>query len=55
MGVVYQLTFFLALGLLAIVITIFVFAVAQLGRATEVSSKQQQDILLKQKRAKTRR
>ena len=54
MGVLYQLTFFLALGLLAIVITIFVFAVAQLGQATEVSSRQQQDILLKQKEAKTK-
>ncbi len=54
MGVIYQLTFFLALGLLAIVITIFVFAVAQLGRAIEMSSKQQQDVLLKQKEAKTK-
>ncbi|MBA7650000.1 hypothetical protein ES703_57800 [subsurface metagenome] len=35
MGVIYQLTFFLALGLLAIVVTIFVFAVSLLGRAME--------------------
>ena len=39
-GVVYQLTFFLALGLLAIVITIFVFAVSQVGRATESASRE---------------
>jgi hypothetical protein len=51
-GIVYQLTFFLALGLLAIVITVFVFAVSQVGRATESASKEQQDILLKQKEAK---
>lgn len=51
-GIVYQLTFFIALGLLAIVITIFVFAVSLLGRATESASKEQQDILLKQKEAK---
>lgn len=52
MGVVYQLTFFLALGLLATVITIFVFAASQIGRATESASKEQQDILLEQKVAK---
>jgi hypothetical protein len=51
-GIVYQLTFFLALGLLAIVVTIFVFAVSQVGRATEAASKEQQDILLGQKEAK---
>lgn len=52
MGVVYQLTFFLALGLLAIVVTVFVFAVSLVGRATESASKEQEDILLKQKEAK---
>lgn len=51
-GIVYQLTFFVALGLLAIVVTVFVFAVSQVGRATESASKEQQDILLKQKEAK---
>jgi hypothetical protein len=50
-GIIYQLTFFLALGLLAIVITIFVFAVSQVGRATESASREQQDILLGQKEA----
>lgn len=54
MGIVYQLTFFLALGLLAIVVTIFVFAVSQIGRATASASKEQGDILLKQKKAKGR-
>ena len=54
MGVVYQLTFFLALGLLAIVVAIFVFAVSQVGRATESASKEQQNILLRQKEAKGR-
>jgi hypothetical protein len=51
-GIVYQLTFFLVIGLLAIVVTIFVFAVSQVGRATEAASKEQQDILLGQKEAK---
>ena len=45
MGVVYQLTFFLALGLLAIVITIFVFAVSLLGRAMEAAAKSEQEKL----------
>jgi hypothetical protein len=51
-GILYQLTFFLALGLLAIVITVFVFAVSQVGRATESASREQQSILLGQKEAK---
>ena len=51
-GIIYQLTFFLVLGLLAIVVTIFVFAVSQVGRATESASREQQDILLGQKEAK---
>lgn len=45
MGVIYQLTFFLALGLLAIVITIFVFAVSLLGRAMEAAAKSEQEKL----------
>ncbi|GAI31373.1 unnamed protein product, partial [marine sediment metagenome] len=48
MGSVYQLTFFLALGLFAIIVPIFVFAASQVGRATELTSRQQQDILQKQ-------
>jgi len=52
--IVYQLTFFLALGLLAIIITVFVFAVSQVGRATETASEEQQEILLKQKEAKVK-
>jgi len=52
MGIVYQLTFFFVLGLLAIIVAIFVFSVSQIGRATESASKEQQDILNKQKEAK---
>lgn len=39
MGVVYQLTFFFGLALLAIFITVFVFAVSLLGRAMETAAK----------------
>lgn len=39
MDVIYQLTFFAALTILAILITIFVFAVSLLGRAMEVAAK----------------
>lgn len=39
MVVVYQLTFFLALALLAISITVFVFAVSLLGRAMEAAAR----------------
>ena len=52
MGIVYQLTFFLALGLLGIVIAIFVFAVSQVGKATESASSEQESILASQKSAK---
>jgi hypothetical protein len=38
MGTIYEWTFFLALGLLAIVITVFVFAVSLLGRALEAAA-----------------
>ncbi len=48
-GVVYQLTFFLALGLLAIVITIFVFAVSLLGRAMEAAAKSENEKLAERK------
>lgn len=49
MGVIYQLTFFLALGLLAIVITIFVFAVSLLGRAIEAAAISEADKLAERK------
>ena len=52
MDIVYQLTFFLALGLLAIVVAIFVFAVSQIGRATESASREQEEVLSRQKEAK---
>ncbi len=42
MVVFYQLTFYLALALLAIVITVFVLAVSLLGRAVRISSEEQQ-------------
>ncbi len=48
-GIVYQLTFFLALGLLAIVITIFVFAVSLLGRAMEAAAKSEKEKLAERK------
>lgn len=51
MGVLYQLTFFLALAVLAILITIFVFAVSLLGRALEVASKEQEKTTREQKDA----
>jgi len=46
---IYQLTFFLALGLLAIVITIFVFAVSLLGRAMEAAAKSEKEKLAERK------
>lgn len=49
MGVIYQLTFFLALALLAILITIFVFAVSLLGRAMEAAAKTEKEKLLERK------
>jgi uncharacterized membrane protein len=49
MGVVYQWTFFLALGLLAIVITVFVFAVSLLGRALEAAVKSENEKLAERK------
>lgn len=55
MGIAYQLTFFLGLALLGVVITIFVFAVAQLGRATEVSSRETQAILSREKETRVKR
>lgn len=55
MGGIYQLTFFIALALLAVVVTIFVYAVSQVGRATNLASKEQEVILWQQKEAKKRR
>ena len=49
MNEVYQLTFFLSLGLLALVVTIFVLAASLLGRATE-SASNQQSIIINQKK-----
>lgn len=51
MNIVYELTFFLALALLAIVVTVYVFSVTQIGRATELESKRQKDIISAQKEA----
>lgn len=55
MGIIYQLTFLVGLALLGIVITIFVFAVAQLGRATEVSSRERQAILSQAEETRAKR
>ncbi len=49
MGIVYQLTFFLALGLLATVVAIFVFAVSLLGRAMEAAARVERDIIAERK------
>ncbi len=49
MDTVYQLTFFLALGLVAVVITIFVFAVSLLGRAMETATNSEKVIIAKRK------
>jgi len=49
MDVMYQLTFFLALTILAILITIFVFAVSLLGRATEAAAKAEKERLAERK------
>lgn len=49
MGIAYQLTFFLALTLLAIVITVFVFAVSLLGRAVEAAAESESDKLAERK------
>ncbi len=51
MDVIYQLTFFLALAVLAILVTIFVFAVSLLGRALERASKEKEKTLEAQKEA----
>lgn len=51
MGVIYQLTFFVALAILATLITIFVFAVSLLGRALEAASKEQEKTTKDQKGA----
>lgn len=52
MGIVYQLTFLVSLGMLGIIIAIFVMTVAQIGKATELATKQQGEMLLQQKEAK---
>ncbi len=54
MGSVYQLTFLLALGLLAIVITIFVFAVSLLGRAIEAAAISEKENLAQRKENNTK-
>jgi ABC-type multidrug transport system fused ATPase/permease subunit len=48
--VIYQLTFFLALGLLAIVITVYVFAVSLLGRAMEDAVRSENEKLAERKK-----
>ena len=49
MSAIYQLTFFLALGLLAIVVTIFVFAISLLGRAMETAARSEKDKVAERK------
>ena len=49
MGIIYQLTFFVALAVLAILITIFVFAVSLLGRAMEAAARSEHEKVLERK------
>jgi len=49
MEVIYQLTFFLALALLAILITVFVFAVSLLGRALETAARNERQKITERK------
>lgn len=52
MGIVYQMTFFTGLGIIGIIIAVFVVTVAQIGKATESATKQQEELLIQQKEAK---
>jgi len=54
LGGIYQLTYFLALTLLAIVIAIFVFAVSLLGRAIESAAKIEREKIDERKRINTK-
>ncbi len=49
MEVIYQLTFFFALALLAILITVFVFAVSLLGRALETAARNEREKIAERK------
>lgn len=49
MDIIYQLTFYLALALLAILITVFVFAVSLLGRALETAARDEREKLTERK------
>lgn len=51
MGIVYQITSLVSLGLLGIVVAIFVLAVTQVGRAIETASREQQNKMLQKKEA----
>ena len=50
MGVVYQLTFFVSLGMLGVVVAVFVFAVTQVGSATEAAAKEQESKMLEKRK-----
>lgn len=49
MNIIYQFTFYLALSLLAIIITVFVFAVSLLGRAMEAAARSQEQKISERK------
>ena len=51
MGIVYQLTFFVSLGMLGIVVAVFVFAVTQVGSATKSAAKEQESKMLEKRKA----
>lgn len=50
MGIVYQLTFFVSLGMLGIVVAVFVFAVTQIGSATKTAAKEQENKMLEKRK-----
>lgn len=54
MGIVYELTFFLGLGLLATVIAIYVLSVTQIGKSAELSSENQQNRITERKNLATK-
>lgn len=54
MAMVYELTFFLGLGLLAIVVAIYVLSVTQIGKSAELSSEKQHNRIVERKNLATK-
>lgn len=51
MDIVYQLTSFVSLGMLGIMVAVFVFAVTQVGSATETAAREQESKILEKRKA----